>query len=48
MSEDKICPLIELSSDKERIDIPICLKEKCAWYDDKNNQCILITIGRGK
>jgi hypothetical protein len=23
----------------------LCVKNSCAWYDDKNNQCILITIG---
>jgi len=53
MSEDKYCPLAILGKTHEEIlnahfDEYNCNKEDCAWYDDKNNQCILITIGRNK
>jgi len=36
-----ICPLLFT----KRYD-NTCMGLRCAWYDDKNNQCILITLGR--
>jgi len=37
----KICPLLD--DIDEFVEYK---KERCAWYDEENNQYILITIGR--
>ena len=39
----KYCPLL---LGLQFVNPKNCVKETCAWYDDKNNQCSIITIGR--
>jgi len=40
-----ICPLIE-AGDPMRKMRHYCRKEECAWWDDPDHQCIIITMGR--
>jgi hypothetical protein len=40
--EWKVCPL----SAGSEIDWWLCVREKCAWWDKRKGQCILVTLAQ--
>ena len=39
--EVKFCPILTLTSIRQD-----CIRKLCAWYDDQNNRCAIITFIR--
>ena len=42
MTNKKLCPLRRLPSGA----FDYCQKERCAWYDERAEECIILTIGQ--
>jgi len=42
MKEEKICP-ISFANDESDV---YCKRERCAWWDEANGMCALVSIAR--
>lgn len=47
-SDIKVCPILTLafSFGRKRIVEVGCLKDSCAWFEDRYNQCAILIIAR--
>jgi len=49
MNEEKTCPIISWRQWRSEDELPLsatCNEHECAWWDDENGRCAVVSIAR--